>query len=63
MGILERPIRVIFEPSVFGKIPAATRLNISYEIVNPQYQEFFEAIDTKVLHIIASRSATFSRRL
>ena len=63
LGSMEAPVRIVFEPSVFDKNPTATRLNICFELMNPQYHSFFEALDTKVLNILASRSAEFSRNL
>ena len=62
LGAIESPVRIMFEPSVFDKNPAVSRLNISYELTDPKHLEFFEALDTKVLNILASRSAVFFSR-
>ena len=61
-GTMERPVRVVWEPSVFDKIPAATKLNICYEITDPNHQAFFEKLDGKVLQILTTRSAELLKK-
>ena len=61
-GTMERPVRVVWEPSVFDKIPAATRLNICYEITDPNHQAFFEKLDDKVLQFLKPGLQICSRK-
>ena len=63
LGSMEAPVRIVVEPSVFDKDPTATRLNICFELMNPQYHSFFEPLYTKFINILASRSAECSRNL
>ena len=40
VGTRQKPVRILSEPSVFDKHSTTSRLNINYEILNPEHHAF-----------------------
>ena len=62
LGTFENPVRVPFEAGCWEEAAVNTRVNLSLEITDPSCQLFFEALDTKIIELLSSRSSEFFKK-